>query len=140
MIKVLFLCIHNSARSQMAEAYLKKLGGENFFVESAGLEAGALNPLAVAAMKADGIDIANNKTKEVTNFFKERRHYDYVVTVCDEANAARCPVFPGVHKKINWNFPDPSTFVGSDEKKLKQTLGVRDQIKDAVITLIRELS
>ena len=98
-IKVLFLCIHNSARSQMAEAYLNKFGGNQYHVESAGLEAGNLNPFAVKAMQEDGIDISNNKTKDVFEFFKEGRLYNYVVTVCDEASASRCPIFPGVHKK-----------------------------------------
>ena len=101
MTKILFLCIHNSARSQMAEAYLKKLGGEKFFAESAGLEAGRLNLLAVEVMKEEGIDISANTTKDVFDFFKEGKQFNYVITVCDVANAARCPIFPGAHKKIN---------------------------------------
>lgn len=138
--KILFLCIHNSARSQMAEAYLKKFGGENFFAESAGLEAGKLNPLAVEVMKEDGIDISTNTTKDVLEFFKEGRLYHYVVTVCDEANATRCPIFPGVHKKINWSFDDPSQFEGTHIEKLSATRLVRDKIKEAVLLLIKELS
>lgn len=136
--KVLFLCIHNSARSQMAEAYLKKLGGDKFEVESAGLEAGKLNPLAVAVMQEEGIDISQNKTKDVFDFFKEGRLYNYVVTVCDEASAARCPIFPGVHKKINWSFADPSSLSGTEEEKLQQTRIVRDQIKKAVEKFVEE--
>lgn len=139
MTKILFLCIHNSARSQMAEAYLKKIGGEKFQAESAGLEAGKLNPLAVEVMKEDGIDISSNTTKDVFDFFKEGRLYQYVVTVCDEANAARCPIFPGMHKKINWSFADPSQFVGTYEEKLQQTREVRDKIKEAVLALTKEL-
>ena len=131
-IKVLFLCIHNSARSQMAEAYLKKLGGDNYEVESAGLEAGKLNRLAIAVMQEEGIDISSNKTKDVFDFFKEGRLYNYVVTVCDEASAAKCPIFPGVHKKINWSFTDPSSLTGTEEEKLQQTRIVRDNIKIAV--------
>jgi arsenate reductase (thioredoxin) len=138
--KILFLCIHNSARSPMAEAYLKKFGGEIFFAESAGLEAGKLNPLAVEVMKEDGIDISTNTTKDVLEFFKEGRLYHYVVTVCDEANATRCPIFPGVHKKINWSFDDPSQFAGTHEEKLAATRLVRDKIKEAVLSLIKELS
>ena len=137
--KVLFLCIHNSARSQMAEAYLKKFGGGRFFVESAGLEAGKLNPLAVAVMKEDGIDISNNQTKEVDEFFRKGNSYDYVITVCDAANAARCPIFPGVHEKLNWNFADPSAFAGTTEEKLEKTREVRDQIKEAVIALSKKI-
>ncbi len=138
-IKVLFLCIHNSARSQMAEAYLKKFGGDKFHPESAGLEAGKLNPLAVEVMKEDGIDIAGNQTKDVFDFFKEQRAYDYVITVCDEASASQCPVFPGVHKKINWSFEDPSALTGSNEEKLVRTRTVRDQIKTAVQNFVNDV-
>lgn len=137
--KVLFLCIHNSARSQMAEAYLKKLGGEQFFVESAGLEKGTLNPFAVRVMKEDGIDISENKTKSVFDFFAEGRLYEYVITVCDEASASAYPIFPGVHKKINWSFEDPSSFTGTDEEKLQQIKVVRNNIKEAVQQFVREL-
>ena len=138
-IKVLFLCIHNSARSQMAEAYLKKFGGDTFFVESAGLEAGKLNPYAVEAMKADGIDISGNTTKDVFEFHKEGRTYNYVVTVCDEASASQCPIFPGVHKKINWSFDDPSQFEGTPSERLIKIRIVRDGILLAVKNLITEL-
>lgn len=138
-IKVLFLCIHNSARSQMAEAYMKKFGEDLFSPESAGLEAGKLNPLAVEVMKEDGIDISKNKTKNVFDFFKEGKLYHYVVTVCDQASAARCPLFPGVHKKINWSFEDPSAFTGTHEEKLAMTRKVRDKIKSAVQDLIKEI-
>jgi arsenate reductase len=135
-IKVLFLCIHNSARSQMAEAYLKKIGGDKFYVESAGLESGTLNPLAVEVMKEDGIDISSNKTKSVFDFFKEGRTYNYVITVCDAASSDRCPVFPGVHKKLNWNFEDPSAFSGTRIEMLDATRKVRDKIKAAVLSFI----
>lgn len=137
-IKVLFLCIHNSARSQMAEAYLNKFGGDLYHVESAGLEAGVLNPFAVKAMQEDGIDISQNKTKDVFQFFKEGRRYNYVVTVCDEASASRCPIFPGIHKKINWSFEDPSSFNGDDAERLTKTIAVRDTIKNAVLEFIKE--
>lgn len=139
-LKILFLCIHNSARSQMAEAYLNKYSGGNFIAESAGLEAGNLNPLAVEVMKEDGIDISQNKTKNVFDFSREGRRYQYVVTVCDEANAAKCPVFPGVHKKITWSFTDPSSLTGTLEEKLATTREVRDKIKVAVQDLIKQLS
>jgi arsenate reductase len=138
MIKVLFLCIHNSARSQMAEAYLKKFGSEKFLAESAGLEAGRLNPLAIAVMQEDGIDISNNTTKDVNDFFNEGRTYNYVITVCDEANAARCPLFPGVHQKINWSFEDPSSFTGTYEEKLERTRKVRDEIREAVMAFVKK--
>jgi arsenate reductase len=137
-IRVLFLCIHNSARSQMAEAYLKQFGGDSFEVESAGLEAGNMNLLAVEVMKEDGIDISGNKTKDVFDFFRQDRLYNYVITVCDEASADKCPVFPGVHAKINWSFPDPSAFEGTEESKLGQTRKVRDLIKNAVHKFLKE--
>jgi len=124
----------------MAEAYLNKFGGDNFLVESAGLEAGKLNPLAIEVMKEVGIDISNNQTKDVFDFFKEGRLYHYVVTVCDEVSAARCPIFPGQHKKINWSFADPSALKGTHEEKLAATRVVRDQIKDAVQNFITELN
>ena len=132
LTRVLFLCIHNSARSQIAEAYLKKFGGEMFIVESAGLEAGTLNPLAVEVMLEEGIDISSNKTKSVFDFFNGGRSYNYVITVCDAASSDRCPVFPGVHEKINWSFEDPSSFTGSQKEKLDAIRMVRDKIKIAV--------
>lgn len=138
--KILFLCIHSSARSQMAEAYLQKFAGDKFDVESAGLEAGKLNPLVVEVMLEDGIDISNNQTKDVFEFFKQGRLYQYIITVCDEANAARCPIFPGVHEKINWSFTDPSSLTGTHEEKLIATREVRDKIKAAVLDFIQRMS
>lgn len=137
--KVLFLCIHNSARSQMAEAYLKKFGGDNFQVESAGLEPGTLNPLAVEVMKEDGIDISKNPTNDVFEFFKQGKIFQYVVTVCDKEASDRCPIFPGMNEKINWSFEDPSRFAGSQEEKLAATRLVRDKIKEAVLDFIRQV-
>lgn len=134
--RVLFLCIHNSARSQMAEAFLKRLAGDRFDVESAGLEPGKLNPLVVAAMRADGIDISGNGTQSVFDLFKAGRRFDCVISVCDAASAERCPVFPGVAKRLNWSFADPSSFTGSDEDRLRQTIAVRDEIRAAVAAWI----
>lgn len=136
-IQVLFLCVHNSARSQMAEAYLKKFGGDHFIPDSAGIESGFLNPLAIEVMKEDGIDISHNRSKEVTDYFKEGKTFHYVITVCDGVNADKCPVFPGMHEKISWDFPDPSWFTGSWEEKLAQTRVVRDRIKNAVLDFIK---
>jgi arsenate reductase (thioredoxin) len=130
--KVLFVCIHNSARSQMAEAYLNRLAGEHFEAESAGIEPGALNPLVVEVMKEDGIDISNNTTKDVFTFLNAGKRYSYVVTVCDETAAERCPVFPGPGKRLHWSLPDPSALVGSREEKLARTRVIRDQIKHRV--------
>ena len=126
---VLFICVHNSARSQMAEAFLKKYAGDRFDVESAGLEPGELNPIVVEVMKEVGIDISQNKTKSVFDFYKQGKQYDYVITVCDESQSGACPVFPGKGERLHWGFPDPSSFTGSFEEKLKKTIEIRNQIE-----------
>jgi arsenate reductase len=123
----------------MAEAFLKKIGGDVFEVESAGLEPGKLNPFAIKVMNEEGIDISQNRTKDVFNLLKSGKHFNYVVTVCDANNAEKCPLFPGVNKKIAWDFEDPSVFKGSDEEKLNRTRKVKDEIKYAVENFIRRL-
>jgi arsenate reductase (thioredoxin) len=128
-MRVLFLCIHNSARSQMAAAFLKQAASDRFDVESAGLEPGKLNPLVVEAMKQIGIDISRNKTQSVFELFKSGQRFQYVISVCDEASAERCPIFPGVTTRLNWSFADPSTFTGSETDRMKQVVAVRDQIR-----------
>jgi len=128
-IKVLFVCIHNSARSQMAEAFLNYLGKDKFIAESAGFEPGILNPVVVEVMNEIGIDISGNKTKSVFDFFKEGRTYHFVITVCDESAAERCPIFPGIAKKLHWGVKDPSSIGGTLEEKLRGTRIIRDQIK-----------
>ena len=137
--KVLFVCVHNSARSQMAEAFLKQLAGDRFEVESAGLEPGKLNPIVVEVMKEVGIDISQNKTKSVFDFFKQGKQYDYVVTVCDESQSGACPVFPGKGERLHWGFADPSQFKGSWEDKVKQTREVRKQIEAKIKEWINSL-
>jgi len=132
MTKVLFLCVHNSARSQMAEAFLKKYGDGRFEAESAGLEKGKLNPFVVRAMAEAGIDISHNQTKSVFELFNAKRVYQIVVTVCSKEAAEKCPIFPGLSEKIHWPFPDPSTFTGSDDEIMDQVRSVRDQIEEAV--------
>ncbi len=138
--RVLFLCIHNSARSQMAAAYLKQIAGDRFDVESAGLEPGKLNPLAVAAMRDDGIDISHNGTQSVFELYKSGRLFEYVVSVCDAASAERCPVFPGVTKRMSWSFADPSAFTGTEAERLARTIGVRDEIRAKVREWVDEVS
>jgi arsenate reductase len=137
-LKVLFVCIHNSARSQMAEAFLNFLGGDRYEAESAGIEPGVLNPLVVQVMQEEGIDISGNRTKDVFEFLKQGRRYAFVVTVCDETAAERCPVFPGTGKRLHWGFPDPSAFQGSQEERLAKTREVRDQIKARVRRFLSE--
>jgi arsenate reductase len=137
---VLFVCLHNSARSQMAEAFLNSLGGNDFYAESAGLEAGTLNPHVVKVMKEVGIDISQNKTDSVFEFFKQGRLYAYVISVCDAASAEQCPIFPGVCKRLNWSFTNPADFTGTKEEILAQTRIVRDQIKSEVEKFIESLN
>jgi len=127
--KVLFVCIHNSARSQMAEAWLNSLYGDRFEATSAGLEPGVLNPYAVRVMAEAGIDIADATTKSVFDLYRAGRLYNYVVTVCDQEAAERCPIFPGAAERLHWSFADPSKATGSDIEKLVQVRAVRDQIR-----------
>jgi arsenate reductase len=135
--KVLIICSHNSARSQMAEAFLKQFGGSHFEAESAGLAPGTLNPVVVEVMKEIGIDISNNNADSVFKFFKEGRLYDYVITVCDETTAERCPVFPGVTTRLHWDFKDPSAMTGTEEEVKTEVRKIRDQIKAEVKKFIR---
>lgn len=129
----LFVCIHNSARSQMAEAFLKHHASDLFSrVESAGIEAGNLNPLVVKVMAEKGIDISGNRTKKAMEFVASGTHFDYVITVCDEANAERCPIFPGIHTRLRWFFADPSSLTGTDESKLERIRLIRDEIEEYV--------
>ena len=129
---VLFVCIHNSARSQMAEAFLNSVCPNDFVAESAGLEPGTLNPVAVAAMKEVGIDISGNATKSAFDLFKSGGQYSYVITVCDEASAERCPVFPAGARRLHWSFPDPGALDGTWDERLEQTRQIRDQIRDKI--------
>jgi len=132
--KVLFVCIHNSARSQMAQAYVNHFGKDRFTAESAGLEPGSLNPIVVEAMKEDDIDISQNETNSVFEFFKEGRKYAYVIAVCDKTAYEQCPVFPGIVTggRLHWPFNDPSGLAGTHEEKLQTTRIIRDQIKEKV--------
>jgi len=136
--RVLFVCVHNAARSQMAEAFLNDLAGDSFSAESAGLEPGQLNPIVVEAMREEGIDISGNATKSVQSMLDEGRTYDHVITVCDESSAARCPVFPGDALRSHWSFDDPSKFTGSEQEKLEKIKVVRDQIKHRLERWLKE--
>jgi len=127
--KVLFICVHNSARSQMAEAWLNLLCPKQFEAHSAGLEPGALNPLAVEAMHEIGVDISGKKTQSALDVFKSGQLFSYVITVCDESSAERCPIFPGATKRLHWSFPDPAAITGSHEERLNGVRKIRDQIR-----------
>jgi len=137
--KVLFICNHNSARSQMAEAFVNEIGNNHIEAESAGLEPGTLNPIVVKVMQEVGIDISSNKTKSVEDCINSGKSYDYIITVCDAASAKRCPVFPGKGTKLHFGFLDPSSFEGSDEKNLSKTRVIRDQIKEKIAQWLSEI-
>jgi arsenate reductase (thioredoxin) len=130
--KVLFICVHNSARSQMAAALLNKRCGEFFDAQSAGLEPGELNPLAIEVLREIGIDISRNNTRGVFDVFKSGELFAYTITVCAESEARGCPIFPGVTTRLHWPFPDPSKFTGTPEERIEQTRRVRDKIDNQV--------
>ena len=138
--KVLFVCIHNSARSQMAEAFLNKYGKGQYIAESAGIEPGKMNLNVVKVMQEAGIDLSQKGTQGVFDIFKQGRSYNAVITVCDAASAERCPVFPGKGKRLAWSFEDPSAFKGTEEEVLEHTRHVRDEIEKAIQDFIKESS
>ena len=116
----------------MAAALLNKRCASFFDAESAGLEPGTLNPLAVEALQEIGIDISKNRTQAVFDVFKSGQLFAFVITVCDESEAEGCPIFPGVTTRLHWSFPDPSKFTGASDEKLAQTRQVRDKIDNQV--------
>lgn len=136
--KVLFICVHNSARSQMAEAFLNDLGGGAYHAESAGFEPKVINPLVVEAMAEAGLDISDAKPKGVFDLFKAGRIFDYVVTVCDDAREGQCPIFPGVTRRLHIPFTDPAALSGSHEEMMARLRTIRDAIRDKVAELIAE--
>ncbi|HKW78639.1 MAG TPA: arsenate reductase ArsC [Candidatus Limnocylindria bacterium] len=127
--RVLFVCTHNAARSQMAEGLLRALGGDRFEAASAGTVATRLHPFAVQAMAEEGIDIALYESKTVDRYLDES--FDVVITLCDDA-AEECPAFPNAHDRRHWSFPDPSTAVGSDERRFAVFTAVRDAIRERI--------
>lgn len=114
----------------MAEALLNQRCGDFFEAESAGLEPGRLNLLAVEALREKGLDISGKTTRSVNDVLKTK--FDYVITVCDEGSAAGCPVFPGGGEKLHWSFPDPSSFTGTPQERLAQTRRVRELIEERI--------
>lgn len=129
--KVLFLCTHNSARSQMAEGLLRHLAGDRFEVMSAGTEATHIRPQAVRAMDELGIDISAHESKPLDRYVGQP--FDYVITVCDQANEA-CPVFPGVRRRLHWSFEDPAQASGTEEERIRVFRSVRNAIKERIET------
>ena len=127
--RVLFLCTHNSARSQMAEAFLNQLGKGRFHAFSAGTEARGLHPLSIQAMAEAGIDISLQESKTIDDFTDEK--FDLLITVCDEANEA-CPYFANATQRRHWSFPDPSRAVGDADAQFAAFASVRDAIRDRI--------
>ncbi|WP_353571009.1 arsenate reductase ArsC [Candidatus Albibeggiatoa sp. nov. BB20] len=138
--RVLFVCIHNSARSQMAEAWFNELCADNYIANSAGIEPGSLNPLVVKVMQEAGVDISHKQTNAVMDYVKSGDLFSYVITVCDETSAERCPIFPGVTTRLHWSFPDPSVLEGTEEQKLVEIRKIRDTIKAKIADWIKELN
>jgi len=127
--RVLFLCTHNSARSQMAEGLLRDLAGDRFEAHSAGTEKTGVRPLAIRAMEEVGVDISGQESKTLARYLREPFHR--VITVCDEANEA-CPFFPGAGERLHWSFPDPSKAEGTEEERLGVFRSVRDDIEERI--------
>ena len=127
--RALFVCTHNSARSQMAEGLLRHMAGDRFEAMSAGTEATHVRALAVQAMEEIGMDISGQESKTLERYLQEP--FDYVITVCDDANEA-CPFFPGAGNRLHWSFEDPSRAEGSEEERLAVFRSVRDRIRDRV--------
>jgi arsenate reductase len=116
----------------MAEAFLNRLGADRFVAESAGIEPGKLNPIVVEAMREVAIDISGKPTKSVASMIQRGPRFDYVITVCDETSAERCPVFPGDARRLHWSLDDPSSFTGTPEERLAATRLVRDAVRNRI--------
>ncbi|MCM8786828.1 MAG: arsenate reductase ArsC [Candidatus Omnitrophica bacterium] len=134
-LRVLFLCTGNSARSQMAEGFLKHLAGEKFKVYSAGVNPTRVNPLAIKVMDEIGIDISKHRSKSAMDFIGQK--FDYVITVCDNAKQT-CPVFPGKYEKIHWSLKDPAEAQGTEEEKLEIFRKTRDKIKEFILDFLKK--
>ncbi len=136
--RILVICQHNSGRSQIAEAYIRKFGGDGVHVESAGLEpAEKLNPLVVEVMREDGFDLSRASTQSVFELFKHGRLFDHVVTVCNDGES-KCPIFPGITKRWHWPFPDPAAVEGDPQERLDKVRGIRDMIKEKISAMKSE--
>lgn len=134
--RVLFLCTHNSARSQMAEGFLRSMAPDRFEAGSAGTEQTSVNPLAVRAMAERGIDISRHTSKRFEDVIAPP--WDYVITVCDDANE-RCPIVPGSVKRLHWSFADPSRVTGDEEHRLSEFRRVRDQIRERLTAWLKSV-
>lgn len=136
MKKVLFVCADNTARSQIAQAYLNKLAKGRFKAQSAGFNPGILNEYAIIVMREDNIDISDNTTQSVLELYLNRKRFDYVITLCSSENEADCPAFLGVKRRLHWDIPDLARHMLSDEQMLRHMRMLRDEIKARVIKFI----
>ena len=135
--RVLFLCTGNSARSQMAEAFLRKYAGDRFEAHSAGLEPKGVNPFTIQAMQEVGIDISDQTSKGVDTYLGKVL-FQYLITVCDDADK-NCPtVWPGVNQRMHWSFEDPAAFEGTDDEKLAKFREIRNQIEGRIKVWLKE--
>ncbi len=131
-IRILFVCVENSFRSQIAESIMKKKYSDKFEVESAGLEPGVINEWEIRVMSEYGIDISENKTNSVFDYYKEGRLYSYIITVCSKEEEERCPVFPGIRQRIHWGFDNPIDFSGTDKEKYENAIHLRNMIEKRI--------
>lgn len=137
--KILFVCVQNSFRSQIAEAIINKKYGGRFVAESAGLNIGEISPLAIRVMNEYGIDISNNQVDSVFDFYKEGRFYSYVITVCSREAEKECPIFPGIRKRLNWELENPEKFTGTEEEKYQKAIELRDEIERRIDEFISSI-
>ena len=136
--RVLAICIHNSARSQMTEEFVRKAAGDRADVMSAGIEPGNLNPIVVELLREDGINIEGKATQSVFDLHQRGERFDYVIAVCDKEAAERCPIFPAEKERLHWPFPDPSKAEGTMEEKLAYVRPIRDQIREQARQFVEE--
>lgn len=139
--KVLFVCVHNSGRSQMAQAWMNRICPELFEAQSAGITPhGEMNPLVVSAMHEAGIDLSGARPRSVFDVYKSGEVFSHIITVCDQSSAEKCPVFLGLVKQIHWSFPDCSELVGTEEEKLSAIRKIRDDIRSRITAWCEEMS
>jgi arsenate reductase (thioredoxin) len=130
--KVLFICVHNAARSQMAEAFLNDLGAGVFEAYSAGFAPTRVTPIVVEVMKELGYDLSECPVRSVFALYKAGMLFNYVITVCRESTENKCPIFPGITKRLHWRFDDPAALQGTDTEKLEEARRIRDEIKSKI--------
>jgi len=134
-IKILFVSYDNGVRSQMAEAWVNHLYGDKFDAHSAGISpAKSVNPLAVKVMEERGIDISMKKTRSVFDIYKSSASFSYIITVCDQANAEKCPVFLGLVKQFHWDFPNVSIMDGPEAEIIDKLRSICDSIRERIVS------